>query len=251
MISVRDMTLACYIALTSVGSYSPNTELSCGSTALATHPGEWKNWPEQGDRRRLCRSYLLDGSADILAQSLPFVLQHYVSILRYEAEPGVYDKDPDNDFEEDEEKATCRLAAEAEVHLEGTRPRILSKRRYVELLDLPLDKHSVSDLMSAEAGVLNTAAGCDDPKKFVRLIVLWSAYMNKLGAQTYVYYVLCELEDMARAWSEGNYEEQFKRRNLVLSTSAKAREPFQQYYKSVFSDPYLEKVSYSGVLFGI
>lgn len=248
MISVRDTIPAPHTVLTYVGSYSPKSKGPCAITGQYW-PDEWKNWPEQGDRRRLCRSYLLDGSPDILAQSLPFVLQHYVSILRYEVEPGVYGTDPHNFSEEDGEQATCRLAAEAEVHLESTRPRILSKRRYVELLDLPLDKHSVSDLMSAEAGVLNTAAGCDDPRMFFRLIVLWSAYMHKLGAQTYVYYALCELEEMATAWNNDNYEEQFKRRNLVLSTSAKAREPFQQYYKSVFSDPYLEKVSHSEVSF--
>jgi hypothetical protein len=180
-----------------------------------------------------------------LMQSLPFVQKHFVSILRYEVEPGVFGVSPGDSFEEDRERETLRIAAEAKVHLEGTRPRILLKRRYVELLDVPLDEQSVSDLMSAEAGVLNTAAGCDDVKMFLRLIVLWSAYMHKLGAQTYVYYVLCELEAMARAWSDGDYEEQFKRRNFVLSTSALARRPFHKIYKDVFSDPYLEKVIHS------
>lgn len=242
MISVRDLLLVLYIVLTFVGSYSPKAKGLCDISAPATYPGEWKSWTEQGDRRELCRSYLLDGSADILMQSLPFVLQHFVLISQYEVQPGVFGVSPGGSFEEDDERATCRLAAEAGVHLEGTRPRILSKRRYVELLDLPLDKYSVSDVFSAEAGVLNTAAGCDDARMFLRMMVLWSAYMHKLGAQTYVYYVLCELEAMARAWSKGDYEEQFKRRNLVLSTSAMAREPFQQYHKRVFSDPYLEKV---------
>jgi hypothetical protein len=248
VISVRDTSPVLYIVLTFVGFYSPKAKGSCDISGFATHPGEWKSWTEQGDGCKLRRSYLLDGSADILMQSLPFVLEHFASILRYEVEPGVFDVSSGGSFEEDRERETFRIAAEAKVQLEDTRPRILSKRRYVELLGLPLDEQSVSDLMSAEAGLLNTAAGCDDVKMFLRLIVLWSAYMHKLGAQTYVYYVLCELEAMARAWSEGDYEEQFRRKNFVLSTSAMARDPFREYYKTVFSDPYLEKVRHFDLL---
>lgn len=227
----------------SSGFYSPDSRGSCDPNGPVVAHGEWMTWPEQSDRRKLCRSYLLDGSADILTQSMPYLLDNFGSILRYEAEPGVYGTDSGSDFEEDDEKAACLLAAAAEVHLESTRPRVLSHRRYVEVLALPLDVDSVSDLLNAEATTLNSAAGAEDVKLFLRLMLLWSGYIGKLGARTYVYYALCELEAMAKAWSHGDTEEQFKRKNLVLSTSALAREPFQQYHKGVFSDPYLEKVN--------
>jgi hypothetical protein len=223
--------------------YQPHLSAWCETAGNPTYPGEWKNWPEAADGRKYSKDDLLDGSADLLAQSLPFVLRHFVSILRYELKPGVYGADLASTYEALAKQVTIELATDARVHLESPRPRYLSPRRYVEVMDAPLEKDVISDLFAAEGAALRAATGCDDNRTFFRLMTLWSAYMHKLGSSTHVYHVLRYLDSMAVASSVGRRHDVLKQKQRVLCTAALARFPFRIVNKGVVDQEFFDSVS--------
>lgn len=164
-------------------------------------------------------------------------------LLSYEVEPGEFGTDPACAFEENQEAGVCSLAMKAEVHLEDVRPRVLPSARYVELLDTPFNRNSVSDILAAEGSLLSAASRCEETRSFLRLMMLWSAYAHKIGSATFVYYTLCFLDEMADSWRKGDDDEVFNFRKKALATTVLARHPFRGVCKSVFSDDYLINVS--------
>ena len=178
----------------------------------------------------------------MLAQSLPYVLHDFVSIMRYEIEPGVYDAELASTFESLVEQVVFDLATEARVYLQSSRARYLSLRRYVEVIAAPLDKSFISDLFAAEGAVLRAAASSVDDRTFFRLITLWSAYMHKLGSSNLVYHVLRYLDLMAVSSSAGRGHEVTKHKQRVLCTAELARYVYRSVNKGYSEQEFFDSV---------
>lgn len=214
-------------ALITVGLYQPHTSEWCGSGGDSGHQGEWRWWPKANDAPSYSKDDLLNGSADVLAQSLPYVRHEFISVLRYEIEPGVYDGGFASTLESLVQDVVFDLAVEARVHTQSKFSRYLSPRRYVEVISAPLDALFISDLFAAEGAALRAAASAEDDRTFFRLITLWSAYMHKLGSSTLVYHTLRHLDAMALAASAGLRDEVSKHQQSVLCTASRARHDYR------------------------
>lgn len=222
--------------------YQPHTSGWCASGGDSVHQGEWKWWPKAKHAQSYSKDDLLNGSADVLAQSLPHVRHEFISVLRYEVEPGVYDGGFASTLESLVRSVVFDLAVEARVHTQSEFPRYLSLRRYVEVISSPLDVLSISDLFAAEGAVLRAAVSAEDERTFFRLITLWSAYMHKLGSSTFVYHTLRHLDAMALAASAGLRDEVSKHQQSVLCTASRARNDYRDVNKGVTDQEFYDSV---------
>lgn len=185
---------------------------------------------------------MLDGSADVLAQSLSFVRNEFFAVLRHEIEPGLYDGGYAAATEALVQDVVFDLAVEARVHTESESVRYLSPRRYVEVISAPLDTMFISDLFAAEGAALKAAASSEDDRTFLRLMTLWSAYMHKLGSSTLVYHTLRYLDDMALAASAGLRDEVIRHQQRVLCTASSARYRYRDVNNGVTDQEFYDSV---------
>ena len=229
-------------ALTTVGLYQPHTSGWCDSGGDSSHPGEWKWWPKANDAQSHSKDDLLEGSADVLAQSLPYVRHEFITVLEHEIKPGVYDGGYASTTESLVQDVVFDLAVEARVHTESEFARYLSPRRYVEVIASPLDTTFISDLFAAEGAALKAAASSEDDRTFFRLMTLWSAYMHKLGSSTLVYHTLRYLDAMALAASAGLRDEVTRHQQRVLCTASRARYEYRDVNNGVTDQEFYDSV---------
>jgi hypothetical protein len=203
---------------------------------------DWQNWPKETIGQTYSKENLLNGSADVLVQSLPYVQHEFVSILRYETEPGVYDGELAATLEELVQEVVLNLATESRVYLVDLGAMYLPLRRHIEVIVAPLDKSSILDLFAAEGAVLRAAASSGDDRTFFRLITLWSAYMHKLGSSTLVYHTLRYLDLMAFAASAGRRHVVAEYQQRVLCTASRARYAYRNVNKGVTDQKFYDSV---------